>query len=884
MEDHSSGGGTGGGLYRGQGAELWRAKVYKLNGEGSWIDRGTGMICCDWLEQAGSHGLVVISEEEENKTLLVHKISKEDIYQRSGESTIINWHDPDISSDIAVSFQEQSGCDYIWHQIKQVQQDYLDPESQSRPRPLVDEYEQQQAKNHFEEAEGGLELPPAEISKLDDIAKALSCTTPFQRERAAAALMKNGYIASLLDIFRQCEDLEDNASLAHMYRIMKAAIMLNDAALLDELLKEEHVMDVVGTLEYDPEFKTHQKHREFLQRQVQFREVVPISDTAVIAKIHQTYRIQYIKDVILPRSLDDATYTTLSSIALFNNVEVVTALQSDSSFLSELFLRLAKYTCDDAEWGDLIAFLQEFCGLARHLQQPQRLQLFKRLSQLGLFNEITRIMKVSPDAVKLKATDVLLSVTQHDVGSLRDFLLHQSDHMLFGLLVRELTEGGDESGLPEQISELLKALLDPETMDTAVEKNDFLELFYDTYVNKLLQVIVLDKTINSDGLRYVPPAVLSLIVDLFCFFVQHHAYRVKYYLLRSHMIEKVLKVVRRRERWLACAGVRFLRTCITVKDEFFTRYLVKHNSFEPIMTVFFENGDRYNLLNSAVLDVIDFVRRENIKVLIDYLVDHFGHRFDDIEYVDTLKTIKLKYEQMHERSEGGEMLSDMGNGVSDDKAGSSAQAAAPLSGRTFSFSASGELMGGRRKRKDERGLDQNEEDYFSSDRDEDEESQDQGTTNSGPLPPPSSRDPTPASASLRQGTVLQLTSPTPSRPGAPLLGRGNTSGGRGRGRSGVQSPPLPAEGLPSSNKAAESKEPKESTSSWRLVEYEDEEEEIAAPSESLSGGGNDRGDLGRRPHPSASMLPSEASRKVIKVQAGDSPAREKGSAEDQAGG
>ena len=34
-------------------------------------------------------------------------------------------------------------------------------------------------------------------------------------------------------------------------------------------------------------------------------------------------------------------------------------------------------------------------------------------------------MKVSPDAVKLRATDVLLSVTQHDVASIREFLLHQ---------------------------------------------------------------------------------------------------------------------------------------------------------------------------------------------------------------------------------------------------------------------------------------------------------------------------------------------------------------------------------------------------------------------------------------------------------------------------
>lgn len=61
-------------------------------------------------------------------------------------------------------------------------------------------------------------------------------------------------------------------------------------------------MDIVGALEYDPDIKERQKHREFLQSCVQFKEVVPIHDPQILAKIHQTYRIQYIKDVILPRS------------------------------------------------------------------------------------------------------------------------------------------------------------------------------------------------------------------------------------------------------------------------------------------------------------------------------------------------------------------------------------------------------------------------------------------------------------------------------------------------------------------------------------------------------------------------------------------------------
>lgn len=36
---------------------------------------------------------------------------------------------------------------------------------------------------------------------------------------------------------------------------------------------------------------------------------------------------------------------------------------------------------------------------------------------------------------------------------------------------------------------------------------------------------------------------------------------------------------------------------------------MKHNLFEPIIGAFVANGNRYNLLNSAVLELIDFIRK-----------------------------------------------------------------------------------------------------------------------------------------------------------------------------------------------------------------------------------------------------------------------------------
>jgi hypothetical protein len=41
---------------------------------------------------------------------------------------------------------------------------------------------------------------------------------------------------------------------------------------------------------------------------------------------------------------------------------------------------------------------------------------------------------------------------------------------------------------------------------------------------------------------------------------------------------------------------------------------VKNNLMEPVMAAFFANGPRYNLLNSAVLELIELIIANNVKV------------------------------------------------------------------------------------------------------------------------------------------------------------------------------------------------------------------------------------------------------------------------------
>lgn len=57
------------------------------------------------------------------------------------------------------------------------------------------------------------------------------------------------------------------------------------------------------------------------------------------------------------------------------------------------------------------------------------------------------------------------------------------------------------------------------------------------------------------------------------------------------------------------------------------------------------NGERYNLLNSVVLEMFEFIRKEGIKSLIDHFVIQLYHLVEEVDYDATFLKLKDKYDQ-----------------------------------------------------------------------------------------------------------------------------------------------------------------------------------------------------------------------------------------------
>ncbi|CAN1194989.1 Serine/threonine-protein phosphatase 4 regulatory subunit 3 [Linum perenne] len=672
---------------------MQRVKVYRLIDGGKWDDQGTGHVTVDYLERSEELGLYVI-DEDDNETLLMHRIIPDDIYRKQ-EDTIISWRDPEYSTELALSFQEPTGCSYIWDHICNVQ------------RSL--QFNNLNSETFHSMTSDLRELPVVELSTLPLILKTVSESGIADQMRLQELILSDPeFFRKLIDLFRICEDLENNDGLHMIFKIVRGisnswvlllAVLLNSPQIFEKIFGDEYIMDIIGALENDPDVPCVQRHRNFLKEHVVFKEAIPIRDPTVLSKIHQTYRVGYLKDVILARVLDEGTVANLNSIIHANNASVVSSLKDDSTFIQELFARLRSPNTSAESKKNLVYFLHEFCSLSKSLQMVQQLRLFRDLVNEGLLDVITDALQHQDKKLVLTGTDILILFLNQDPNLLRSYVVRQEGVTLLGLLVKGMiTDFGPDMHC--QFLEILRSLLDSYTLSGA-QRDNIIEIFYEKHLGRLIDVITAScpacGTSQSGGESSssvaevgkqdaVKPEILSSICELLCFCVIHHPYRIKCNFLLNNVIDKVLFLTRRREKYLVVAAVRFVRTILSRHDEHLITHFVKNNLLKPIVDAFVSNGDRYNLLNSAVLELFEYIRKENLKLLVKYIVDSFWTELEKFEHLTSIQSLKVKYEQYLENS------GTMNAGCVSDP----------------------------RKRGDERALEKEEEDYFNEDSEEED--------------------------------------------------------------------------------------------------------------------------------------------------------------------
>ncbi|PFH49248.1 hypothetical protein AMATHDRAFT_148063 [Amanita thiersii Skay4041] len=317
------------------GEELKRVKVYELIGS-RWVDQGTAFCFGQISEDTNEALLVARAERTYDDIILSTAIRADDVYQRQ-QDTLIVWTELD-GVDYALSFQDPEGCAEVWNFIREVQRHMNSGDNQANitSSPVMGSDPSSITTASIIRA-GQLPQPQLGIiPEIERAIKALARTQPI-KERICEYIMQEEYIKGLIDVMNTAEDLESIENLHALCSLMQTILMLNDLGLYEHILDDDIFFGVVGMLEYDPEFPNHKaNYREFLHNTSQFHQPIPIRDPQIQRKIHHTYRLQFLKDVVLARVLDDSTFNVLSSCIIYNQIDIISHVQQDPNFLRDI--------------------------------------------------------------------------------------------------------------------------------------------------------------------------------------------------------------------------------------------------------------------------------------------------------------------------------------------------------------------------------------------------------------------------------------------------------------------------------------------------------------------------------------------------------------------
>ena len=232
----------------------------------------------------------------------------------------------------------------------------------------------------------------------------------------------------------------------------------------------------------DPDFPNYKaNHRQYLSDKSRYKEVVPIEDPIIRKKIHSTWRLQYLKDVVLARILDDPTFSVLNSLIFFNQVDIVSHLQANTVFLKELFGIIDSPEVDLKRKKDAVCFIQQCCAIAKNLQGPARATLYTNFVQNGLLGVITFALLNKDSSIRVAGTDILVAMIDHDPGMVRAYIfkaINEKKTPLTDTLIELLLVEVDH-GVKAQAADAIKVLLDPSTNQPSQDalgrpNNDFL--------------------------------------------------------------------------------------------------------------------------------------------------------------------------------------------------------------------------------------------------------------------------------------------------------------------------------------------------------------------------------------------------------------------------
>ena len=213
-------------------------------------------------------------------------------------------------------------------------------------------------------------------------------------------------------------------------------------------------------------------------------------------------------------------------------------------------------------------------------------------------------------------------------------------------------------GMGHQLSCILRLLLDPDTqsLDDDPPSSAFLEHIYSSHMPSLLTCLTTQP---------VSPACYH-VIELLSFCVLHHGWLFPTWCARVGLFERLWQLVEGLSKHngkstaskghmeLVCSVIRLLRTCMATRELYYQQQLIADFSGgRPCIArtllahlfVLFYSNERYNLLNSSLIDLFLLIKADRLVLVMDEMMQAEGERLEHVSYVNVFAGIRYEWNE-----------------------------------------------------------------------------------------------------------------------------------------------------------------------------------------------------------------------------------------------
>ncbi|CAE7526948.1 smkA [Symbiodinium microadriaticum] len=456
------------------------------------------------------------------------------------------------------------------------------------------------------------------------------------RAQVAKECMDPQFIAALRQAFHIAEDAGAEQELVVLWRIVKGVFLLADAKATQRYLRQDLYEDVMGMLEYDEGIPKERRicHRQMLKVAVRFKEVLTFQDAEMLELIHLNYRVQYLKDAVLPRVLDDAAFASLSNLVISNNTVLLHHLEGSEPLMKQLFDGLRQKEVQS------LLFLQDACRLAKSMQPVQRQKLYKRMLSQGMFEVLIPFLSPEENASSASeaplphhmAMEILVQSALVSQDDLKMFMHRQAlgpdpGEELLDILIRMLFRDPDH-GVQSQVADVLQLVM---SWNGKVNQKQLDSIYALKILQRLACPLIQTPAENNPRLRLLSQSeayAIQVVCELLAFAVANHRSMPLSFMTEHKVAYKATALVLAApHRHLQLAPVRLVKAMVKAMDHIYLWELLECNVFGLLFDFLGRSMQLPGLgggaFVSAMSELLDVIRMQNAKPLVTGLCEQY---------------------------------------------------------------------------------------------------------------------------------------------------------------------------------------------------------------------------------------------------------------------